>query len=521
MLDSIVTARNTWTQASLVAGVTMSGTDVGGTRATNDLLLEAHGASALHTVYTVDGLMINTMRADGAEQMYYQDQSNEEFAIQTSGGLAENQAGGVRLNMIPKEGGNRFAGTVYLGGSNGAWQADNFTQRLKDQGLTSVGKAAKIWDYGATVGGPILKDRLWFHESVRYWGLHSPVADVITDDGNQYVSTGRIISEVTRLTARASSRDKVGIYFDHQNKASGPTFDAVYPAKPSPRGTDPETGTSPQNGNYPYWVWNSKWTSTVTNRFFLEAGFSQTGTYLNTNPQNGVSASTGTPEWFARVPKTDVNLQTNWNGVRTYYNPSRRQVVAGTASYVTGTHQIKGGVQLSFGFFDERIDGNGALQQQYRSGVPDAVNVFNYPIDTSNRLKRDLGFFGQDAWTVNRLTVNYGVRVDMLRSYVPAQRSAGRPIRPGSAISMKCRTRRIGVRPSRRASGWPSMCSATRGRRSSSASASTSHQRQRDWRCASTRCLPSPSRSRGTTATSLGRRSRPTATTSHKTTKSI
>lgn len=69
VLDSIVTARNTWTQASLVAGVTMSGTDVGGTRATNDLLLEAHGASALHTVYTVDGLMINTMRADGAEQM--------------------------------------------------------------------------------------------------------------------------------------------------------------------------------------------------------------------------------------------------------------------------------------------------------------------------------------------------------------------------------------------------------------------------------------------------------------------
>jgi hypothetical protein len=104
VLDSIVTARNTWTQASLVAGVTMSGTDVGGTRATNDLLLEAHGASALHSVYTVDGLMINTMRADGAEQMYYQDQSNEEFAIQTSGGNAETQAGGIRLNIIPKEG---------------------------------------------------------------------------------------------------------------------------------------------------------------------------------------------------------------------------------------------------------------------------------------------------------------------------------------------------------------------------------------------------------------------------------
>lgn len=421
VLDSIVTARNTWTQATLVAGVTMSGTDVGGTRATNDLLLEAHGASALHTVYTVDGLMINTMRADGAEQMYYQDQSNEEFAIQTSGGLAENQAGGVRLNIIPKEGGNIFAGTLYLGGSNGAWQADNFTQRLKDAGLTSVGKAQKIWDYGTTIGGPILKDRLWFHESVRYWGLHSPVADVVTDDGNQYVSTGRVISEVTRLTIKASSKDKIGIYFDHQNKASGPHLDATYPAKPSPRGTDPETATTPQNGNYPYWIWNTKWTSTLTNRFLVEAGFSQTGTYINVNPQNGVAATVGTPEWYARVPKTDLNLGRTWNGAGVFYQPSRRQVVTGSASYVTGTHQIRGGVQLSFGHYDEKRDLNGALQQQYRSGVPDAVSVSNYPIDSKNELNYDLGFYAQDAWTINRLTVNYGLRTDMLKAGVPAQ----------------------------------------------------------------------------------------------------
>jgi carboxypeptidase family protein len=421
VLDSIVTARNTWTQASLVAGVTMSGTDVGGTRATNDLLLEAHGASALHSVYTVDGLMINTMRADGAEQMYYQDQSNEEFAIQTSGGSAEAQSGGVRLNMIPKEGGNRFSGGLYLGGSNGAWQADNFTQRLKDAGLTSVDKAAKIWDYGVTIGGPIMKDRLWFHESVRYWGLHSPVADVITDDGKQYVSTGRVISEVTRLTWKMSDRDKVGIYFDHQNKGSGPKFQATYPAKPSPRGIDPETGTAWQNGDWPYWIWNAKWTSTLTNRFIVEAGFSQTGTYVNTNPQGGVSVEPFSPEWYRRVRKTDLNLGTTWNAAAVSYAPSRRQVVGGSAAYVTGSHQAKVGTQLSFGDLGQRTDLNGHVQQQYRSGVPDAVFVYNYPVAFDNRLKYDLGFFAQDSWTVNQLTVNYGLRMDMLNSYVPAQ----------------------------------------------------------------------------------------------------
>ena len=421
ILDSIVTARNTWTQASLVAGVTMSGTDVGGTRATNDLLLEAHGASAVHTVYTVDGLIINTLRADGAEQMYYQDQSNEELAIQTSGGLAENQAGGVRLNMIPKEGGNRFSGGIYLGGSNGAWQADNFTQRLKDLELTSVGKAAKIWDYGVTIGGPIIKDRLWFHESIRDWGLHSPVADVITDDGKQYVSTGRVVSEVTRLTWKVSSRDKVGLYFDHQDKGSGPKFQATYPANPSPRGTDPETGSSWVEGGNPYWVWNAKWTSMLTNRFIVEAGFSQTGTFVNGHPQAGVQATAFTPEWYQRVRKTDLNLGTTWNAAAESYSPSRRQVVAGSALYVTGSHQVKVGSQMSFGDSRQTADLNGHLQQQYRSGVPDSIIAYNYSVGFDNRLKYDLGVFAQDSWTMNRLTANYGLRVDMLNSYVPAQ----------------------------------------------------------------------------------------------------
>jgi hypothetical protein len=421
VLDSIVTARNTWTQASLVAGVTMSGTDVGGTRTTSDLVLEAHGANASHTVMAVDGIIINTLRGDGEQQMYYQDQSNEEMAIQTSGGVAENFAGGVRLNLIPKEGGNRFAGGLYLAGSNGSWQSDNFTGRLRDQGMTSVDKAAKVWDYGATLGGPILKDRLWFHESVRHWGNHNPVANVIRDDGTQHITKGRVISEVTRLTWRVSQRDKIAAYFDHQNKESGPVLQATYPAKPSPAGTDPETGATAQNGDYPYWVFNSKWTSTLTNRFMLEAGFGQVGTYLNTNPMDGVVVTPFTPLWYERVRKNDLDFGTVWNAAPQRYDEARRQTVVGTASYVTGTHQIKAGTQVQFGDLNETINQNGAIQQQYRSGVPDVVLVYNYPVASHNLLKYDIGFFGQDSWTMNRLTLNYGLRVDMMNAYVPEQ----------------------------------------------------------------------------------------------------
>lgn len=44
-LDTLVTSRTTWSQAVLLAGVQITGTDVGGSRAAVDLLLETHSAN--------------------------------------------------------------------------------------------------------------------------------------------------------------------------------------------------------------------------------------------------------------------------------------------------------------------------------------------------------------------------------------------------------------------------------------------------------------------------------------------
>ena len=95
VLDSMPTGRNTWTQAQMLAGVRMTGTDVGGSQYVSDLLLESHGASALHSTYQIDGMKVNSMLNDGRDQNYYQDQSSQEISIQTSGGNAEVSSGGI------------------------------------------------------------------------------------------------------------------------------------------------------------------------------------------------------------------------------------------------------------------------------------------------------------------------------------------------------------------------------------------------------------------------------------------
>src|SRR6185369_7202313 len=62
----------------------------------------------------VDGLLVNGLDGDGAVQNYFNSSMSQEMVYTTSGGSADVSGGGVRLNMIPRDGGNKFAGTVHL-----------------------------------------------------------------------------------------------------------------------------------------------------------------------------------------------------------------------------------------------------------------------------------------------------------------------------------------------------------------------------------------------------------------------
>jgi hypothetical protein len=423
-LDTLVTSRTTWSQAVLLAGVQMTGTDVGGSRAAIDLLLETHGANARHSTYNLDGMQVNTMLAEGSQQNYYQDQSNQEVAIQTSGGNAEVSAGGVFLNMIPKDGGNTFSGSLYVGGSDGAWMADNFTQELRNQGILAINRITGIFDYGVTQGGPILRDRLWFHVSTRYWGVNQFVPDSFLDDGSQYVVEGSIFAATPRLTYQMTRNNKFRVHLDRQSKIRGPKLQARYPAIINGLGADPETATTWQDWRIPYGVFQSKWTSTVTNRVLLEGGYSASFTlHPSGEPQAGVRAPDGTPEWYSRIRKEDIDRGIQWNGVTA--QSARwpyRHVISGAVSYVTGTHNVKVGVQQNWGSDVTHLDVNGHISRiQYRSGVPDAVTVTNYPVRVDPRQKADLGIFAQDSWTIDRLTLNGGLRLEWQNSYIPEQ----------------------------------------------------------------------------------------------------
>src|SRR5437867_3804003 len=77
----------------------------------------------------VDGMLLNSNSSDGASQYYFNDAMAQQVSMQTSGVDAETQAGGVRINLVPKEGGNTVKGSMYLDGANAGMMSSNLDRK--------------------------------------------------------------------------------------------------------------------------------------------------------------------------------------------------------------------------------------------------------------------------------------------------------------------------------------------------------------------------------------------------------
>ena len=185
LLDALPSARNYSGLAALMPGVRMSNTDVGGNQQMEQIYMTVHGSRQTDTTVQVDGLQLNSLMNDGQVQAYFSDAANAEVSYQTSGVGAEVSGGGVRINMIPKEGGNRVSGSVFAGGTNGKWQATTSSQELKAAGLAVGEKVDHISDYNFAIGGPIKQDKLWYFTTIRRIATNELVANNFFKDGTQ------------------------------------------------------------------------------------------------------------------------------------------------------------------------------------------------------------------------------------------------------------------------------------------------------------------------------------------------
>ena len=184
VIDALPTTRNMQSVGSIVPGVKLSRPDVGGSQGMEQTYMRTHGADDRHTSMQVDGMTVNSSMGDGNIQAYNDDALAQQVVFQTSALPAEVAAGGVRVNMIPKDGGNTVKGGGFFGGTASGWQANNLTDDLRAKGFKFRNFVDHVQDFNFNMGGPIMKDRLWFFSTVRH---------VSVDEGRrQLVLSGRL-----------------------------------------------------------------------------------------------------------------------------------------------------------------------------------------------------------------------------------------------------------------------------------------------------------------------------------------
>lgn len=419
-VEVLPTGRSFQTLAATIPGLAASGAgrfDVGGSSQMWQGTVAAYGSLGGDMALQVDGISVASLQTTGSVAgAGHNQEAYQEMSYQVVAGSAESQSGGVLINMIPKQGGNRFSGTGVAVYTNDGLASQNNDDDLRARGLTVAPSLKRLYDYSAGFGGPLRRDRLWFFFSPRRWGVSNFVTNQVLPDGSPAFDHTDLKAHTSRLTLQLNKSNKLTGMFD-----------------PLPRYRQyflSETGTRTLSGSGIQdqftGIMQLKWTSTVTNKLLLEAGFSRGFMGFNIKSQPDRKKPTATDP-FGDVSKSDIAVSglTIYNNVVTEFDqPKVAKNVVASALYVTGTHSFKVGLQYKFGWIKNEHTQNGNMVQVYNNGQPLQIRAYNTPISSRSDLEADLGIYLQDSWKLNRLTFNPGLRFEQFKARSSAASAA-------------------------------------------------------------------------------------------------
>lgn len=433
-VDALPTGRSYQTIAATVPALSsqLAGRfDVGGTTQMWQGTLVAYGGASGDFAIEVDGINVAAMiRTGDIAGLYHNQDAYQDMVYQVVSGSAESQTGGVKVNMIPREGGNRFSGDGIVTYSHEDLQSENNDAELRSKGLVVPPNLYQSYDTNFSIGGPIRRDKVWFFFSPRVWGVSNYILNQFFSDGSPARDRSKIQTYTARVTAQIGQKHKITAMYDPHLKFRQYMF--------SEFGTVALKG-SPIQDFYSHGA-QAKWTSTLSSRLLFEAGFSETWLNHYYRFQKDVQGPSPTSQW-GDVAKSDVLIQSK--GVFNSWTfeehlPLLARNVVASMSYVTGSHSIKVGMQDRFGYQGVADDNHGHILQLYANGVKFAANLYNFPVDRRNELNADLGIYAQDSWKLGRLTLNPGVRFERWNGELPEQSApAGRflPARHFDAVT--------------------------------------------------------------------------------------
>jgi hypothetical protein len=427
----------------------------------------------------VDGQVVNSgtsLALGGSTGGYTADIANaQEVNIQLSGALGESETGGASINIVPRTGGNRFAGDFNSTYTRAAWFDRNTASVNFPDALQPI---VSDHDVSGAYGGPIKRDRLWFYSVARDQGIHKipgPSGQFWpnlqygkwgwnyqpdrSQEPVQYKNQWKNVN--ARITWQATQKNKFNLFWDEQDFCQDPCHGVVSVF------TSPESWFSVQLK--PNRLQQVSWTNPLTNKILLDAGLSATTLVYDTTEHRDYTSPNQIPrivENGTTAGGDDVASRVNiWagspgfgltsgslNGSLTQNDPHKRNTESyrsrASASYVTGSHNAKVGYEGGYFTNSQRNTYNDPqmtyIYNQPNSSCLTSTNPLacgqllaaQFPNDPFNRTLRPVpatfqyhtgaatiedqvmyaALYLQDQWTLKRLTLSGALRYDRASS---------------------------------------------------------------------------------------------------------
>lgn len=416
-LQTLPNRIDVWGIAKMIPSVALNKVDVGGSESFLQSVPTLRGA-ANQNAFMIDGMDVAWV--NNLSVLYFDPYVYQETNFQLGGGSAEVSQGGVIFNQITKTGTNVFHGGVMFAGANRGMGSQNASPELRAQLLAAVPPLAlqanpnivpgsdiqHIYDSGFWLGGPIVRDKLWFLGAGHTQVLNQYILGSYNVDGTQVVDDNVMWNAVAKVSWQMSRASQLSFFHNLQYKLIRYRNDDA----------NQFVETRARNYNYKYpSVTQAKWTHTLSSRMLVDVGGSVFYTPVDAfRPQPEVRQGD--------IARLDLVTNTITVARATYNDPEYfKGIIRGAFNFYAGPHDLKAGYTYNNAYqTTDATSLSDDMRAVFRNGIPDSVNTFNTPIQFSQHTS-DHSVFVQDRWVpLRKLTLNLGLRFENFYSWQPA-----------------------------------------------------------------------------------------------------
>jgi len=401
-----------------------------------------HGAYATTVTYEIDGVNANCPTTNGP-LITPQYDAIEEVEIVTGGLPAQVSVGASFMNIVTKSGGNKFSGMAQAFYTHQKLNEILFNDdQLKAMGFGKPSFDKYNLDTSFQLGGPIIRDKIWFFGGLRYQGSNRLI-DTLPDARygityTSYDNPSTTISPFLKITTQLSRTLRFFTMLtgdilnrEHYDPGSRRAKESTFTLKNNWVGT--VTG-------------NLTWIATPNTFIDFRGGY-----------VNRWFPIEDRDEYANNIAYQDYYTGYIWNGIHTWQSFITRRTIQGSIrlthfqdNYLGGNHEFGAGVEYVYGFDRYGYARVNPLTWHYYNGSPYYYRAYYgltgpHPIYGDGRISltncgpnkgdswKDLleyriGLYVQDAFTLqNRLTLNLGVRYDYYNGWGGKAKTTGYP----------------------------------------------------------------------------------------------